>query len=258
MRKLIVAALLAACQSGTATAQAAPEQPRIIVDGRGEVKTMPDVATLSYTVRGEGTTSDEAVRAMAAKGRTIHAMLLTLDKTLEMTSDEVRVTPVKGSACKDRDYDGDDQLSKGVCAVVGYVATQDVTVRTGSINDAGTMVGLAGRGEAYDAQIGGFGLRDQRPLRQQAIAAALADAQAKAALLASGSKVALGPILSVVMGDRAVTVLSSQDIKLRGTTRTENLINSLPQSFAKPITVSVTPAPITTDATVVVTYAIVP
>ncbi|MFL6848756.1 MAG: TonB-dependent receptor plug domain-containing protein, partial [Sphingomicrobium sp.] len=29
-----------------------------------------------------------------------------------------------------------------------------------------------------------------------------------------------------------VTVLSSQDIKLQGTTRTEDLINSLPQSFA--------------------------
>jgi outer membrane receptor protein involved in Fe transport len=29
-----------------------------------------------------------------------------------------------------------------------------------------------------------------------------------------------------------VTVLSSQDIKLQGTTRTEDIINSLPQSFA--------------------------
>src|SRR6185369_64758 len=29
-----------------------------------------------------------------------------------------------------------------------------------------------------------------------------------------------------------VTVLSSQDVKLQGTTRTEDLINSLPQSFA--------------------------
>ena len=254
MRMIVAAALVAA--SRAVSAQAAAEQPKIIVDGYGEVKAMPDVATLSYTVRGEGATSDEAVKAMVAKGRTIHAMLLTVDKALELTSGDVRVTPVKGRDCKVRDYDEDDQLSQGACAIVGHIATQSVEVRTGDIKDAGTMVGLAGRGEAYDARIQGFTLRDPRLLRQQAIAAALAEAPATAATLAAGSRVGLGPLLSVVMGDRAVTVLASQEVKLSGTTRTEDLINSLPQSFAKPVTVSVTPEPITTSATVVVSYAI--
>jgi uncharacterized protein YggE len=255
MRKFVIAlAFLAIWQP--ALAQTLPDQPKIVVDGYAEVRTMPDVATIGYTLRGEGTTSDEAVKAMVAMGSKIHAMLRTVEPGIEPKSDDVRVTPVKGSACRDRDYDSDDQLSKGACAVVGHIATQSVTVRTTDIADAGTMVGLAGRGGAYDARIQGFALSDPRPAKQQAFAAALTDAQSKAAALAAGSRVNLGPILTIAMGDRAVTVLSSQDIRLSATTRSEDLISSLPQGFAKPVVVSVTPEPITTSATVGVTYAI--
>ena len=258
MRTMIASTVVLAALSSAANGQAAADQPKIIVDGYGEVKTMPDIATITYTLRGEGTTSDEAVKAMVAQGLKIHAMLHTVEASVAPQSDEVRVSPVKGSACKDREYDNDDQLSKGACAVVGYIATQDVELRTSNIKDAGTMVGLVGRGGAYNARIQGFSISDVRPAKQQAMAAALADAQSRATVLAKGSHVGLGPILTVVMGGNAtpVTVLSSQEVKLSGTTRTEDLINSLPQGFARPIAVNVNPEPITTSATVGVTYAI--
>ena len=69
-----------------------------------------------------------------------------------------------------------------------------------------------------------------------------ADAQAAAPTTAAPAAPATGSSEIVITGSRIpqpnltsaspVTVLSSQDIKLQGTTRTEDLINSLPQSFA--------------------------
>lgn len=223
--------------------------------GFGEVKTMPDVATITYTLRGEGATSDEAVREMVSAGNRIEAALYRLDTAAEPKTDDVRVKPVKASTCKDRDYDSDDQLSKGACAIVGYIATQVVTIRTNKTMDAGTMVGLLGRGGAYNARITGFELSDPRPAKTQAIAIALADAQSKAAAVAAGSRVNLGPILTVSMVG-PLDVLSSQEVKLAGTVRRADLVNSLPQSFATPVTVTLTPEPISTAATITVTYAI--
>lgn len=146
--------------------QAVPERPRIIVDGYGEVKTAPDVAEISYTVRGEGVTSDDAVRAMTASGAGIEIALRSVDPAADPRTGDVKVTPTRSDDCKEERYSS-PQLSTGPCATLGYVATQSVTVRTGAVKDAGTMVGLVGRGGAFDAQIGSFGLFDPRIAQRQ-------------------------------------------------------------------------------------------
>jgi len=250
MRKLsIAAALLAATQASAGWSQAAPEPPKILVDGYGEVQTMPDLAVISYSVRGEGATSDEAVRAMTVTAARIEGSLHRIDAAARPTTGGVRVSPVKSSACKDRQYDSDDeQLSKGACAIVGYVATQSVELRTGDVKDAGTMVGLAGRGGAINAQLSRWDLNDPRDAKRRAIAAALSDAQGKAAAVAAGTHVGLGPILTIATTNRDAV-------------RTEDLINSLPQSYGaaerdEPVPVKLIPEPITTSATVTVSYAI--
>ena len=74
MRMIIGAVVLLAGLSSVANGQAVSDQPKIVVDGYGEVKTIPDVATISYTIRGEGTTSDDAVRAMVAAGSASRAI----------------------------------------------------------------------------------------------------------------------------------------------------------------------------------------
>lgn len=251
MRKLsIVVALLAATQASPGWSQAAPEPPRILVDGYGEVQTMPDRAVINYSVRGEGATSDGAVRAMTATAARIEASLHHIDATARPTTGGVRVSPVKSSACKDRDYESDDeQLSKGACAIVGYVATQSVELRTADVKNAGTMVGLAGRGGAISALLARWDLDDPRDAKRRAIAAALVDAQGKANAIAAGTHVGLGPILTIATTNRDAV-------------RTEDLINSLPQSFGamaerdEPVPIKLTPEPITTSATVTVSYAI--
>lgn len=232
-----------------AAAQLGSDGPRsITVDGTGRVMTMPDVATISYTLRGEGVTSDEALRAMVASGQRIEAALRSIDSAVEPRSNKVDISPARAGNW-DSDYDSSEQLSKGVCAIVGYVASQNVTVDTADVKDAGTMVGLAGRGGASDASIDGFSLNDTRPARSQALAAALVDAQAKAAAIAAGGHLTLGPIIHVSTISPAVETLSQQEIMVTG--RRAAYANALP-----PVPVNLKPEPITTTANVTVTYAI--
>jgi uncharacterized protein YggE len=219
----------------------------IRVVGSGEVKTQPDVVVITYTLRGEGLSSDDAVRAMAAAGARIDSAVSSIDPAAEAQTDKVQVTPVKGADCKERDY-GPRQLSTGVCATIGFVAEQGVTVRSTSPKDAGTIVGLVGRNGGDDAQVDRFALRDPGPAERQAIAAAIADAKSKATAVAAESHLKLGPVLSI----STVSQNPMESIIVTG--------SRLPQPNAPaappPVVVNVTPEPISTSATVTITYQI--
>jgi uncharacterized protein YggE len=252
--KLLGLALLAAMQADVAVAQtviqAVPERPRIVVDGYGEAKTPPDLAIITYTVRGEGTTSDHAVLSMTEQGAGIEAALRKIDAAVEPLTGDVKVTPVRSDDCKESD-DGSPQLSTGPCAILGYVATQSVTVRTSAVTDAGTMVGLIGRGGAFEAQISNFDLRDSHLAQQRAVETALSDAAAKATAIAAASHVPLGSILSINTTPRR----EGEEIEVTASRRSNT--PPAPAVVAPPpVRVNVKPEPITTGVTVTVTYAI--
>jgi uncharacterized protein YggE len=227
--------------------QLLPVPARLVVTGHGEVKYMPDIATITYTIRGEGATSDDAVRAMTASGARIDAALHSIDAAAEPHTSEVKVAAVRSDDCKEREY-GPPQLSAGACAIAGYVATQSVTLRTLAVKDAGTMVGLVGRAGGLNPQIENFTIRDSRPQQQQAIAAAVADAASKASGIAAASHLQLGPILHIESGPRN----DAQQIVVSGS---RIHANALPAPL--PVPVKVVPEPLTTDSNVTVTYAIV-
>jgi uncharacterized protein YggE len=229
-------------------AQPLTEQPRIVVDGYGEVKTMPDIATIGYTLRGEGSTSDEAVRAMVASGAQIEKALKSIDPNADPRTSDIKISPAKGSDCNDDRYDReDDRLSNGACAIVGYVATQDITVRTSAVKDSGTMVGLAARGGAYSVRVQSFAIGDVRPAKKAALAVALADAQAKATAIAAGSHVTLGPIISIsTVGHEPGELIVVTGSRIRP----KDVVNQAP------VTVNLKAEQITTNASVTVAYSI--
>ena len=222
-----------------------PVPPRIEVTGYGEVKTPPDVATITYTVRGEGQTSDDAVRAMTASAARVDSAVHALDAGAEPQTSEVKVAAVRGSDCKDREY-GPAQLSTGTCAISGYVATESVTLHTLDVKDAGTIVGTIGRANGLDPRISSFDMRDNRPEQQQAIDAAVADATAKATAIAAALHVRLGTLLNVTSGPRT----DKQQIIVSGSRISR--ANSLPA-----IAVPIVPEPITTTSYVTVAYAVI-
>ncbi len=254
LRRSMGLALLAGLQVEHAAAQpviqAVPERPRIVVDGDGEVKTPPDLAIITYTVRGEGSTSDGAVRSMTAQGAGIEAAIVKIDSTAEPLTDEVKVTPSRSDACKESDY-GSTQLSTGPCSVLGYIATQSVTIRTIAVREAGTMVGLVARGGADRAQISSFELRDAHSAQGRALSVALSNAAAKAGAIAAASHVSLGPILSI----NASPMQGGEEIFLTAMKRSPPPLAVMPAP-PPPVQVNVNPAPITTSTNVKVTYAI--
>ncbi len=172
MRTLIVgtAALIAA----PALAQTEPERPpNIQVQGTATVETIPDRAQISYSVRGEGKTADDASRSLAATQKAIRDGLgVLLGKATEMTTGDVVLNEVRGPQCDANPY-ARQRMSEGDCAVVGYVATIAGMVRTAAIDQAGTAVGLAARLGARDARIQRFELADPSTARGRATAAAI-------------------------------------------------------------------------------------
>ena len=243
---LAIGAALAAAQVAV---PAQSDASRIVVNGYGSVKHPPNVATLSYQVRREGQTSDEAVKALVTSSAAIEKGLRGIDRSLELHSDEVRVQSVRGSGCDESSYNNEKiHLSVGACAIVGYRATQGFDLRTARVDDAGTMVGLAARQGATSPSLQDFSLASSDEARRQAIADAMADAQAKALAIAQASGGRLGSILSVSL-DGA---------------QSRDSLNQLPSLESpapvgerdEPIRVSLKPEPVNTTARVTVSYAL--
>lgn len=235
----------------TTPALAAPADgpPRITVGGSGQVFTPPDLATISYTVRGEGETSDAAVAQMVAKRAKIDAGL-ALFKQIEARASQVSVREVRGRECQPN-Y-GAPTLSTGACTVVGYVAELSVTVRTTLPKQAGTIVGLVGRQGASNPGLGGFALSDPGAAQRRAIAAALDDARRKAEAIAAGTGVKVGRLITVSSGN------GYNPIEVQDGIREVSAPPPPPPPPPSPIAVDLTPQPISTQANVTVTYEIAP
>lgn len=240
--------LLATAAPVMATAE--PAVPRITVNGSGTVFTPPDVATLSYAVRGEGETSDAAVAQLVAKRAKIDAGL-AIFKQIEIRAAQVSVREVRGRECQPN-Y-GAPTLSTGACTIIGYVAELSVTVRTTLPKQAGTIVGLVGRQGASNPSLNGFALADLGAAQRRAIAAALDDARRKAEAIAAGTSVKVGRLITVSTGS-SYSDVQSQD----GVRDAPPPPPPPPPAPPPPIAVDLTPQPIQTLANVTVSYEAVP
>ena len=245
--------LLVASMALLAISQVEPtlteERSRIVVQGSGFVKTAPNVANLSYDVRGDGLTNDQAVAALVSKSAAIERALRSIDPALDIRSDTVRVQSVRPKDCDEEDYSETVRLATGECAIKGYVAVQDFTIRTLRVADAGTLVGLAGRRGAYNPKIEGFALADDQSAKRRAIANAMSDARVKADAVAMGTSAKVGAIIAVSL-DNARD--QSMDIVVTASSISANAA----AERDTPISVTVNPTPVQTSAQVTVTYAI--
>lgn len=249
MKRCAAAAMVVLSCPAAASAADDPS-PRIVVGGNGDVLTPPDLATIEYRVVGEGVTSDAAVAAMVAKRTRIAAGLASLDPRLQSRASEVSVAEVRSPDCR-RQY-GQPQLSTGACAITGYVASLQMSIRTGAVKEAGTAVGLIGRFEGSDPRVNGFELADSSAAQRRSIAAALADARAKAQAVAASSGVVLGRILSV--STTGYGGVQPDDVIVTASRAAPPA--PPPPPPPPPIAVDLTPRPIPTHAQVTVVYAI--
>lgn len=244
-RMIVVAALL-----GATPADAQDTPARLIqVTGSATVETAPDIAVLSITLRGEGRTADDATRQLATRQKAVTgglAALLGADG--EPKTGDVTVTQARGEGCADgADDDGKPRLSTGRCAVTGYIATMQMTLRTRQVTKAATAAGLASRLGASEARLDGFGLADPDAARTRARAAAVMAARRQAEALANGAGVRLGEVM---------TIRDQMDYDVVVTGARKSPAAPPAQMSPAPVEIEATPRPIDTRAQVFVAYAI--
>lgn len=235
-----------------AIAQTAPSQ--ILVSASGTAETPPDMVTVSFMLRGEGTTSDEAVTRLRDNAKTLSAGVSgLLQKAVDYHSSQFAIASIRGKDCDQNTY-GQQRLSTGPCAIIGYVATMPVTVDTPRVADAGTLTGLIGRLGGLDARVDRFWLRDERAARRRAMLAAIGSAQAQARLIAEGSGGRLGNLLRVQDADY-------REVSITMDTETPQSVSAPPAPPPPPpppppVRIDLAPSPISTTVRLMAAYAI--
>jgi uncharacterized protein YggE len=167
--------------SGTGTAPAG-----ITVTGVGSVRAAPDRAEFSFGVETQGETGDEALaKNSAAVQKVINAIKGAGVAAGDIQTQQVSVYPR---------YSSDGQQ------IVGFTATNSVSVKIRDVAKAAAVVEAAVKAGANQVYGPTFSIADQSELYKDALEDAFADARSKAEALASITGVSLGRVVNVVEG----------------------------------------------------------
>ncbi len=187
MKAVLAAAALALLLPLSPVAAADGPHASITVTGEGEVTGAPDMATVSI---GVTTTAATAAAALAQNSEQVAQVIAGL----KSAGIEPRDIQTSGLSLNPMwpGRSGDTPAT-----ITGYQASNTVSVRVRA---------LPGLGELLDQVVGNgantlngisFGLADPRPATDEARRRAVADARARAELLAGAAGVELGSILSI-------------------------------------------------------------
>lgn len=171
-------------------ALAADEAARITVTGEGRVDAAPDMATVSLGVVTQGTTAAEA---MAANAIQLSAVL----ERLKTSGIEERDIQTSGLSLNPNWQQTETDPTP---RIVGYQATNMLTVRVRALDRLGAVLDLTIADGANNFNGLTFGLSDPAPALNEARKRAVADAQARARLLTEAAGLTLGPVVSISEG----------------------------------------------------------
>jgi uncharacterized protein YggE len=238
------------------TAAAQGPSPRTIqVMGSGNVSTMPDLALIGYWATGQGKTPDEASSALASRQQAINDGVRGLLRgAAQISNSNLVVNAVRGAECeRNGNYNPQPRLDDGPCAIIGYLATIQGTIRTPEVDKAGTAVALASRLGARDARLEAFQLSDGQSAYGRAMDAAIADAKQQASRIARAAGATLGPILVIRdQNFRAGSDVVATDIGAFPSAP------PAPPAPRAPVTIEINPRPIETTAQAYVTFSLNP
>lgn len=164
----------------------------ITVTGEGRISVAPDMAILRLGVSREARKASDAMRAASEAAA---AVLSQIEKA-GIAPRDVQTANVSLSPRW-------DHSKNNAPRVVGYIASNDLTVRVRDLESlGGLMDGVVSDGAN---QMNGlsFSIAEPRPLQDQARQEAVKDARAKAELLAEAAGVGLGPVRTITEGGGA-------------------------------------------------------
>lgn len=158
----------------------------ITVTGTGTTQAAPDMATLMIGVTTQGATAAEA---LAANSKATEAVIARLTASgvaaRDMQTSNLSINP---------NWTGYDSATP---TISGYVASNMLTIRIRALDTTGAVLDAAVADGANTLNGMTFGLADPEPALDEARRDAVADARAKAELLAAAAGVKLGPVLSI-------------------------------------------------------------
>ena len=175
--------VLDAAVAGAGSAAAVADARTITVNGTGIVTTVPNQADFTFGVSTNASTATAALTANAKQMTKVIGVLKALgiaDRNIQTA--EISLSP---------------NTNRAGTAVVSYTATNSVTARTKNIAKSGKIIdGVVGAGANL---VGGPSLTasDQQALSRRALRAAIADARARASVIAAAAHVTLGRVRSV-------------------------------------------------------------
>jgi uncharacterized protein YggE len=183
-RSLPLAVVLAAVPLGLGAETR--ESPRITVTGEGRAEAVPDLAVVTI---GVTTGADTAAAALAENSARLTAVL----DRLRAAGVADRDLQTSGLSLGPRYDYGDNRPPR----IVGYEATNNLAVRVRALDRLGAILDAAVADGANTLGGLAFSLSDPQGARDAALAAAVAEARRKAAIIAEAAGVRLGPVLSI-------------------------------------------------------------
>lgn len=176
---------LSGCTTKVVTTEGAAPLHTVTAGGEGKAVSAPDMAEMYF-----GTTV-VAQDAKAALGQANETAKKIADAVKSAGVDSKDIQTANVSVWPEQNYEGDK------ATITGYRASIQVRVKIRDIDEIGTVIGAAS--DAGANEIGGpsFMLDDDDAVRAEAIELAIADARARAEVMAKAAGKSLGEIISV-------------------------------------------------------------
>lgn len=183
----VAAALATGLAGSPASAEGWEDARTIVVTGAGEATKAPDIAFLTLGVEADGATASEALRKNSAR---MDAAIKTL-RDAGVDKDDIQTSNLSVGARYD--YSREGQAPR----LIGYQATNTVTVKLRNLKKAGEVIDKAVASGSNRLDSISFGFADPKPLLNEARKAAVADARERASLYAEAAGVSLGDVLQI-------------------------------------------------------------
>lgn len=164
------------------------DRPSLTVTGQGMVEAVPDLATVSLGVTTQG---DSAAAAMAANSAALSAVMDRLAAS-GIEARDIQTSNLSLSPNWVHGADGSEPPR-----IAGYVAANQVSVRVRDLARLGEVLDAAIADGANTLNGIAFGMQDDAALLDEARAAAVQDARARAQTLAGAAGVQLKRIVSI-------------------------------------------------------------
>lgn len=156
----------------------------ITVNDSAEVRAKPDVAYVTLGVVTKARDAGSAAKANASKTDAVIAAIVKLG------------IPKSGIKTVDYSLDPEMDYDKDPSPIVGYTATNSISVKLTELDRIGTLVDTAVAAGANTVRSVSFDVQDKRKLREEALAEAVKKAESKARAIAGALGVRLGSAVS--------------------------------------------------------------